>query len=216
MFSYVRLSDGGPARHEGPRSEVSVVSDLARRVAGNHGRVRWDEPESHERIRHLIADLIPGMQLMADIGRTRREFHIPGRHLNAPRFPTPSGRARFHPIALPAAPDGASLRLMTVRSEGQFNTVVYEDADLYRGQERRDVILLHPDDIRRLDLGDDQLVSVRSAAGELRHQRVRPFDIRPGNAMMYYPEANVLVPCDIDPRSKTPAFKSVRVEVLPE
>lgn len=30
---------------------------------------------------------------------------------------------------------------------------------------------------------------------------------------MYYPEANVLVPRDVDPRSKTPAFKAVLVEV---
>ena len=42
------------------------------------------------------------------------------------------------------------IALMTVRSEGQFNTVVYEDDDIYRGQDRRDVILLHPDDIARL------------------------------------------------------------------
>ena len=34
---------------------------------------------------------------------------------------------------------------MTVRSEGQFNTVVYEEEDVYRGQDRRDVILLHHD-----------------------------------------------------------------------
>ena len=27
---------------------------------------------------------------------------------------------------------------MTLRSEGQFNTVVYEEEDRYRGQERRD------------------------------------------------------------------------------
>ena len=33
---------------------------------------------------------------------------------------------------------------MTVRSEGQFNTVVYEEEDLYRGQDRRDVILMNP------------------------------------------------------------------------
>ena len=37
---------------------------------------------------------------------------------------------------------------------------------------------------------------------------VRKFDIRAGNALMYYPEANVLVPRTIDPDSKTPAFKS--------
>ena len=33
---------------------------------------------------------------------------------------------------------------------------------------------------------------------------------------MYYPEANVLVPRDVDPQSKTPAFKSVLVEVVPD
>ena len=37
--------------------------------------------------------------------------------------------------------------MMTVRSEGQFNTVVYEDADIYRNQDRRDVILMNEDDI---------------------------------------------------------------------
>lgn len=31
---------------------------------------------------------------------------------------------------------------------------------------------------------------------------------------MYYPEANVLVPRDVDPRLK--AFKSALIEVLPE
>ena len=29
MFNYVRLSDGGPARHAGPRSEVQVIATLA-------------------------------------------------------------------------------------------------------------------------------------------------------------------------------------------
>ncbi len=31
------------------------------------------------------------------------------------------------------------MRLMTIRSEGQFNTVVYEEEDIYRAQDRRDV-----------------------------------------------------------------------------
>ena len=41
---------------------------------------------------------------------------------------------------------------MTVRSEGQFNTVVYEEEDIYRGQERRDVIMISPEDMQRLGL----------------------------------------------------------------
>jgi anaerobic selenocysteine-containing dehydrogenase len=217
MFSYVRLSDGGPARYAGPRSEVSVLAEVARQVLGTGGAVDWRELESHQRIRALIADLIPGFEPLADIDRTRREFHIAGRHLDQPRFPTASGKARFHAVALPGLTAAADrrLRLMTIRSEGQFNTVVYEEEDLYRGQDRRDVILINPDDMERLGLAPDQAVTVRSAAGELRRRLVRPFDIRRGNAAMYYPEANVLVPREVDPQSKTPGFKSVLVEVMP-
>jgi anaerobic selenocysteine-containing dehydrogenase len=102
---------------------------------------------------------------------------------------------------------------MTVRSEGQFNTVVYEEEDIYRGQERRDVILLNPADIERLGLQVDEPVTVRSAAGEMHRIRVRPGEIRAGNALMYYPEANILVPTTVDPESKTPAFKSVLVQL---
>ena len=217
MFSYVRLSDGGAARYPGPRSEVSLLAELGRRVLGADGPVNWSDLESHERIRALIADLIPGFEPLADIDRTRGEFHIAGRRLETPRFPTPSGKARFHAIGLPAAPQtaGRQLRLMTVRSEGQFNTVVYEEEDIYRGQERRDVILINPDDMRRLGLTSNQPVTVRSAVGELRRRLVRPCDVRSGNAAMYYPEANVLVPRDVDPQSRTPAFKSVLVELVP-
>ena len=41
-------------------------------------------------------------------------------------------------------------------------------------------------------------------------------DVRPGNAVMYYPEANALVPRRADPSSRTPAFKCVPVEISPD
>ena len=91
--------------------------------------------------------------------------------------------------------------------------MVYDEEDLYRGQERRDVILLNSDDIRRLGLKPDDRVRVKSEAGEMRLILVRPFDIRAGNAAMYYPEANALVPHSVDPLSKTPAFKSVAISI---
>lgn len=218
MFSFVRLSNGGKARYPGPRSEVSVLTALGRLVLGDGGPVDWHELESHERVRRLMADLIPGLEPLAEIDRTRKEFHIAGRHLAGREFPTESGRARFHAVAIPEPPNEnlKSLRLMTVRSEGQFNTVVYEEEDTYRGQERRDVVLVSRADIERLALRPNQLVTVRSAVGELRWIQVRAYDIRPGNALMYYPEANVLVPADVDPLSKTPAFKSVSIELIAE
>src|SRR5690606_32626818 len=103
--------------------------------------------------------------------------------------------------------ESGELRMMTIRSEGQFNTVVYEDYDLYRGIERRDVILMHPADLAARGLKDNQLVRVVGPAGEMRGVRATAFEkIRAGNAAMYYPEANILVSRVLDPTSKTPAF----------
>lgn len=216
MFSYVRLSEGGVPRHTGPRGEIAILADVARRLLGDDGPVAWSKLTRHCTIRQLIAQAIPGYQGVAAIDETRREFHIPGRLFHEPRFPTPTGKARFRPTPLPS-PRGEpnQLRLMTIRSEGQFNTVVYEEEDIYRGQDRRDVILLSRADIDRLGLRVDQRVTVASSAGSMPGILVRAFDIKPGNAAMYYPEANILVPRDVDPQSKTPAFKAVLVTVTP-
>lgn len=218
MFSYVRLSAGGKARYPGPRSEVSILTELGKRLLGNDRGVDWSKLASHQAIRELIASLIPELEGLATIAATKKEFHIPGRAILEKRFPTPTGKAKFHAVGLPGLPPLAEgeLRLMTIRSEGQFNTVVYDDEDIYRGQERRDVILMHPDDIAARGWKTDQLVTVRSVCGEMPHIRVRPFDVRRGNAMMYCPEANVLVPKAVDPLSKTPAFKSVVISLHAE
>ncbi len=240
MFNYVRLSDGGPRRHAGPRSEVEIVAEIAQGVfddaVGNALRgvprgsagaspsrptgspIDWTSMQHTGRIREAISKVIPGFEQLATIDRTKEEFQIPGRTFHEPRFATTDGRAMLHVHELPELAGGEqSLRLMTVRSEGQFNTVVYEDEDLYRGQERRDVILLHPDDMQRLGLHDDQRVTVESTTGRLTNILARSFpEIRAGNALMYYPEANVLVPRHADPHSRTPAFKSIVVNVTAE
>jgi molybdopterin-dependent oxidoreductase alpha subunit len=218
MFSYVRFSEGGKPRFAGPRSEVSILSAIGRDLLAEQNHVDWNDLSRHSSVRKLISDLIPEYALLGTIDETRREFHLPVRALHKSRFQTPSGKARFHalPFSESSGESDGTLRLMTIRSEGQFNTVVYDEEDLYRGQERRDVILMNADDIRRLGLSVDQRVRVRSATGEMRYILVRPFDVRSGNALMYYPEANVLVPKDVDPLSKTPGFKSVAVTVEAE
>ena len=106
---------------------------------------------------------------------------------------------------------------MTVRSEGQFNTVVYEDYDQYRGVDRRDVILLHSEDIKRLGISGDQRVTVHGPAGTMFNILVKKFDlIKPGNALMYYPEANVLVPLEsAADESNTPVSKAVIIRLEP-
>ncbi len=223
MFNYVRLSDGGPSRLAGPRGEVEIIADIAQQVTdlradntSNLTAVDWQSMQDTGRIRHAISQIVPGWEQIGEIDQTKAEFQITGRTFHAPQFPTPDGRARLHTHDVPELRghgDG-ELRLMTIRSEGQFNTVVYEDHDLYRGVEGRRVILIHPQDLRRLALEPEQKVTVRGPAGKMEHVRAVAFDeIRPGNAAMYYPEANVLIDRAVDPRSKTPAFKGVVVTV---
>ncbi|HWA81998.1 MAG TPA: molybdopterin dinucleotide binding domain-containing protein, partial [Fimbriimonadaceae bacterium] len=216
MFSYVRLSDGGPARFDGPRAETSILAEIASRVLTD-GPLEWGSLGDHDAIRRLISRLAPHLKEIESIGETKKEFTIPGRVLHQPRFATPTGRAAFRAHPLPARePLGKrQLRLMTIRSEGQFNTVVYDEEDIYRGQERRDVILMNRADIADFDLRVDHRVTVRSETGEMRNILVREFEIARGCAAMYYPEANVLVSRKTDSRSKTPAFKSVEVTLDP-
>lgn len=217
MFNFVRLSDGGPARHAGPRSEVDIFATFGEKLLADNCPVDWSGLRQHGELRRIIAQILPGWEALAQIDQTKREFQIAGRTFHDPQFPTPTGKAQLFPLVLPPLAAGpGQLRMMTVRSEGQFNTVVYEDSDLYRGQDRRDVILMHPDDLQRLGLRHDQRVVVRSEAGQLAGILARAYPaIKPGNALMYCPEANVLVPRHVDPASRTPAFKNVLVNVEP-
>lgn len=215
MFSYVRLSDGGAARHEGPKSEVEVIAHMASEVLGDKGPIPWKELESTRKIRETMGAVIPGLEKMAQIDQTKEEFQIGGRTFHEPKFPTPNGKAKLivHDLPLLNSSQG-KLRLMTLRSEGQFNTVVYEDDDLYRGIEGRDVVLLNPDDISSFGFNEGERIHIKSEVGEMTARLIAFDKIRSGNCAMYYPESNILVPRHVDPQSKTPAFKNTLVELI--
>ncbi len=218
MFSFVRLSDGGMIPPAGEmRSEVAIITAIGARLLPSDGPIDFTKLRNHDEIRRVMARVVPGYAEVGEIGSTRKEFHVAGRVRHEPGFPLPEGRARFFPVATPVddlADD--ELRLMTIRSEGQFNTVVYEEHDRYRNQPSRDVILMHPDDIGRLGLRDGQRVAVASEAATMRGIRVAAYDIARGCAAMYYPEANALVTTSVDPKSGTPAYKNVRVRIAAE
>ncbi|MEN1679850.1 MAG: FdhF/YdeP family oxidoreductase [Planctomycetota bacterium] len=221
MFNFVRMSDGGPRRHEGPRAEVDIIATIAQgvatRLAENQGlqAVDWRSMRKTGNIRQAIGNIIPGWEKLGEIDKTKQEFQIEGRTFHEPRFATPDGKGHLFALTIPPlAGDDDQLRVMTIRSEGQFNTVVYEDYDLYRGVEGRLVILMHPHDLARHGLSAGDKVTVHGPAGKMEHITAVEFpEIRAGNAAMYYPEANVLVDRTIDQKSKTPAFKCVLVRV---
>ncbi len=215
MFNFVRLSEGGfPAPGPDMRSEVEVICALAARVLPP-GPFPFETMKDHDSIRRAIAAVVPGFEALAGIGATKTEFQIPGRTFHEPSFPTPSGRARARVTPLPSfAPSNGEFRLMSLRSEGQFNTVVYEDEDLYRGLTRRDVVMMAAADGERLGVAEDDVVEVRTELGSMRVSAAF-IDIPPGNLAMYYPEANAIIPRRIDKDSGTPAFKSVLARLTP-
>lgn len=213
MFNFVRLSDGGQSAPDGElKSEVEVVCALAARVLPD-GPFPFERMTDHRAVREAIARVVPGWEALTEIDRGGGEFQIAGRTFHRPEFATPSGKARAPVVPIPDDDrDPDTFRLMTFRSEGQFNTVVYEEEDLYRGIDRRDVVLLAAEDLERLGLSEGDPVEVSTGTGSL-DVVAMAIDIPPGNAAMYYPEANVLVPRRIDPASGTPAFKSVAARI---
>ncbi len=214
MFSLVRVSEGGRPRFSTVKSEVEVIAAIGQQTFGSQGPVNWQAMQEHGTIRRLIADSIPEYDELRRVDSEKREFTVPGRMLHQAKFPRPSGRGLFtiHPLHDNSLEEN-QLHLMSVRSEGQFNTVVYEEEDRYRGQERRDVLLMNSLDMQRRGLKENQKVTVTSSTGQVSGLLARSFAIREGCVLMYYPEANALISRAVDPESRTPAFKATRVLV---
>src|SRR5262249_14101100 len=127
MFNFIRLSDGGaPPASDEMRSEVEIIATIAGKVLPQ-GPIDFSSLRDHRAIRAAIAAVVPGFEAIAQIDDERREFHIHARTLHLPTFGTASGKAHatVTPVPHQALADG-EFRLMTLRSEGQFNTVVYE------------------------------------------------------------------------------------------
>ncbi len=214
MFNYVRLSDGGITRLSNVRPEVSILCDLAQQLLPNCP-LDFAQFKQHNTIRAAIAATVPGMSELKDIGTTQQEFTIKNRLLRTPTFNTASGKAKFYVAANPAAiaSEAFPFVLASIRSEGQFNSIVYEERDSYRGTDTRWSVLMNADDMACMGIAAGALVTITSAVGAMHQVKVFAFGLPRGNAMAYYPEANVLIGTAHDPRSKTPAFKSVAVAI---
>jgi len=217
MFNFVRISDGGIVRLNNVRSEIDIISDMAEGVCGN-AAIDFGQFREHSNIRTAIAKVIPGFEPLAAVGGSGEEFQITGRTFHAPGFPTSDKRAKFTVHELPngkAKETEYAYTLMTVRSEGQFNTIIYEEQDLFRDQTERWIVLMNEKDMEDSGIGENDLVDLRSKTGIMEAVKAKPFNIARGCLMSYFPEANALTSTEVDARSKTPAFKSVDVEVIP-
>lgn len=220
MFNYVRMSDGGIERLDNVRAESEILCELAASLV-DKDVLDFSAFNRHKDIRQVIASCVPGMEALQQIDEVQQEFHVTSRILHSPSFFTPSGKARFisHSFNTPNVEESTSVNfkadfmLSTIRSEGQFNTIIYEEADSYRGVESRWVVLMNKEDMDSQGVKEGEVVDLKSDYGEMKAVQIKAFDLPKGNLMAYYPEANILVGRASDPRSKTPAFKSVPVNL---
>ena len=225
--NFVRLNDEGKTHLKDADliSEVEFLTTIAHRILGDDP-VDWRKLQDTKYVRQLIAQTIPGYEKIGAIDDTNEEFTIDGRIFTEPKFATPSGKASMfvtplpeltlpqpQAFGIPETTPGIVLALMTGRSYSQHNTVVYKIGDRYRGIPHRNCILMNRLDAESVGLDAHQRVTVQGDAGKLENVEVIYGAVRPGAAVMFYPEVNVIFKARIETRSGTPAYKRVPVFV---
>jgi molybdopterin-dependent oxidoreductase alpha subunit len=215
MFNFVRISDGGIVRLSNVKSEVDIITDIATGVLGNK-KIDFSAFKKHQDIRKAIGHIIPGFDKMSTIDRTKEEFQIGDRTFYDPKFATHDNKAIFKTITIPEQPVmNGQFKMSSIRSDGQFNTIVYEDEDTFRGINQRWVVMMNQDDMLNLKLKENDKVNLYNETDIMKKVKVQCFDIAKGNVAIFFPEGNVLIPSITDPRSKTPSFKSTLVKISP-
>ena len=209
------------------RSEIRIIAEIARRTLDANPLVPWDAwADDYSLIRDQVAVTYP--EIFYDYNGRMQDpggFH----RVVAARqrvWKTKNGRANFvTPKGLDEdldMPDVGTetLRMMTLRSNDQFNTTVYGYHDRFRGiKGTRMVVLMNRDDIDRMGLKEGQEVRIAAAASdgvkrEMAGFRVTPYNVPAGCCGTYYPEANALIPLwHYAEGSKVPAAKSVPVRI---
>lgn len=214
MFNYVRLSDGGITRLDNVRSETDILVSLAQALFTEKTAIDFSVFSSHQHIREKLAAFIPSLSFLQNISHSKQEQAVAGRILHSPVFSTANKKARFKSAAsLPSNDIAHVFTLATIRSEGQFNSIIYEEHDSYRNNAARDSLLISEQSALDLGFKEGERVNVISAHGEMRGLALVYFDVPEGNVLAYYPEANVLTGLQVDPRSQTPNFKSIGVSI---
>jgi molybdopterin-dependent oxidoreductase alpha subunit len=210
-------------------SEPKIVAEIAKATLPPNPHVPWDDwVANYALVRDAIAQTFPD-----DFHDFNRRLDIPGgfsRPVAARerKWETDTGKANFKLAkALSAAFDDGSdpaiLRLITLRSNDQFNTTVYGDADRLRGiHGSRMVVMINRADRLRFKIPEGGSIRLTTAVDDGINRNLRGFktidyDIPKGTIAAYYPECNALIPLwQYAEDSKTPAAKSVPVRISAE
>lgn len=207
-------------------SEPRIVAGLAKATLEPGSQVPWDAwTADYGLIRDAIEQTYPD-----DFRDFNARMDTPGgfpRPLAARDrvWNTPTGKANFLlPGGLCASfdegTDDSVFRLMTLRSNDQFNTTIYGYRDRFRGiSGSRMVVMMNKADMERLGLAQEDTIRLTSAADDgvtrsIGGFKVLEYDVPRGSVGAYYPECNGLIPLwQHAEKSKTPAAKSVPIRI---
>lgn len=207
-------------------SEPRIVAEIAKATLSADASRPWDSwVDDYALVRAEIEAIFP-----KDFKDFNQRLDLPGgfpRPIAARerQWETDTGKANFKlPRALHASfdddLDASVLRLITLRSNDQFNTTVYGNSDRLRGiRGSRRIVMMNVKDRERLGIRKDGTVRLSTAVNDgisrsVDGLQVIDYDLPQGTLAAYYPECNDLIPLwHFARESKTPAAKSVPVRV---
>ncbi|MEG3175760.1 FdhF/YdeP family oxidoreductase [Sphingomonas sp. RB3P16] len=207
-------------------SEPAIVGALAKQILPPNPKVDWDAwVGDYALIRDAIEQTYPQVFPNFNGHLFERGGYWKGNKASERIWLTKSGKAEFlAPSGLSAtgfADADGRFRLMTLRSNDQFNTTIYGYYDRFRGVKgTRDILFMHAADITQAGLRNGQIVALESDAEDGITRRldgliVTAYDIPRGCLGAYYPECNVLMPLEHHAEeSHVPAAKSVPVRIV--
>ncbi len=209
------------------KSELAIVTGIAKAVIAPRPTLKWDEwTGDYALVRDLIEYSYPKDFKDYNARMFQPGGFYRGNSAHERQWKTPEKKAVFTAPdrlnALSFANVSGRFRLVTIRSNDQFNTTIYGYSDRFRGIEgTRDVLLMCDEDIRAAGLSAGQDVTLVSdfddgARRKLAGLKVIKHDLPRGTVAAYYPECNVLNSIDHhDELSKTPASKAIPVRIEP-
>ncbi len=209
-------------------SEPAIVAGIARATLPPNPNVDWNEwVGDYALVRDEIAAVFPNF--FKDFNARIKE---PGGFWKGNKaaeriWQTPSGKAEF---LVPGGLDAAGFadaegrfRMITVRSNDQFNTTIYGYDDRFRGiKGTRQVVMMNPGDIARHGFVSGQKVTLHGddADGKARSvpdMMIVEYSVPDGCVATYYPECNPLIAVSHHAEeSHVPAAKSVPIRISPQ
>ena len=202
-------------------SEPAMICHIAARTLGAKSKIDWlSLVDNYDRIRDLIAKVIPGCDNYNEKVRQKYGFYLPNKPREGDFSGTKSGKANFTVVDLPQHNlEPGQLVLTTIRSHDQFNTTIYAWNDVYRGiHNGRRVLMMNPEDMRERGLVAGDIIHITSHFNGQERCAKRfvavPYRLSKGDCAGYFPELNVLLPVgNVAAKSNQPAAKRTVITV---